>query len=252
MTVYAVLPAYNEAESLPNLLGRFAELPSEFLADLVVCVVDDGSADDTVAVAKAATGPLNLTILQHEQNRGLGQAVQTGIRHVVATGSDDDKMVIMDADDTHDPRTVIKLVDAIDQGADIAIASRFADGGDDSTAPYFRRLLSRGAAVVFRAALPIDRRVQDFTSGFRGYRVSVLKRVTEHWGERLIEERGFACMVELLLKLRFCKPNIVEVPFYLEYDRKGGASKIRIFRTILQYMKLAVRDRVSPPPYRDL
>jgi dolichol-phosphate mannosyltransferase len=80
----------------------------------------------------------------------------------------------------------------------------------------------------------------------------MLKRASAHWGERLIEERGFACMVELLLKLRYCNPVIAEVPLMLEYDRKQSPSKIRILRTIMQYLKLAIRDRVSPAPHRTL
>ena len=59
-------------------------------------------------------------------------------------------------------------------------------------------------------------------------------------------------MVELLMKLRHCKPVVAEVPMYLEYDRKQSASKIRIMRTIFQYLKLAIRDRVSPAPFREI
>ncbi|MDQ3404676.1 MAG: dolichol-phosphate mannosyltransferase, partial [Actinomycetota bacterium] len=73
-----------------------------------------------------------------------------------------------------------------------------------------------------------------------------------HWGERLIEEQGFACMVELLLKLRHCEPVITEIPLHLRYDRKQGASKLRLRRTIAQYLKLLVRDRLAPAPYRTL
>ena len=80
----------------------------------------------------------------------------------------------------------------------------------------------------------------------------VLRRAVDHWGERLIEEQGFACMVELLLKLRYTDPVIVEVPLVLQYDRKQGLSKLRLKRTIGQYMKLLIRDRVSPAPYRSL
>jgi dolichol-phosphate mannosyltransferase len=57
-------------------------------------------------------------------------------------------------------------------------------------------------------------------------------------------------MVELLLKLRHWQPNIQEIPFYLRYDRKLGASKLKLFKTLFQYLKLAIRDRVSPPPRR--
>jgi dolichol-phosphate mannosyltransferase len=252
MIIHVALPAYNEAESLPNLLARYRALPKELGSHLRIYVINDGSSDDTSAVAQENAGDLNLTVVEHPRNMGLGQAVQTAISTIVSNADDDDLMVLMDADDTHNPALIGDLAKAIEQGADIAIASRFVAGGNDSTAPMFRRLLSRGAAYCFRAALPVDREVGDFTSGYRAYRVSMLRRALDHWGERLVEERGFACMVEVLLKLRYCKPVIAEVPMYLEYDRKQGASKIKIFRTILQYLKLAIRDRVSPPPYRDL
>lgn len=252
MIIHVVLPAYNEAESLPNLLDRFCRLPVDDRSNLSIYVINDGSTDDTRKVAATFGNKLMLQVVDHKKNMGLGQAVQTGIRTILQSAADDDLMVLMDADDTHDPALIRKLEDQIHAGADISIASRFVAGGDDSTAPYFRRMLSRAAALCFRAAAPLDKHVRDFTSGYRAYRVSVLRRAVDHWGERLVEERGFACMVELLLKLRYCKPKITEVPMYLEYDRKHGKSKIRIIRTIFQYLKLALRDRLSPPPTRDI
>ncbi|MCM1984692.1 glycosyltransferase [Lyngbya confervoides] len=252
MIIYLILPAFNEEESLPNLLGRFSALPATQRDHLKIFVVNDGSTDATKTVAQTAAAGLDLTILDHPQNLGLGQAVQTGIQAAIRQGGPEDVMVLMDADDTHDPRLVPLLAQAIVQGADIAIASRFVAGGDDSTAPPLRRLLSRGAALCFKTVLPLDREIHDFTSGFRAYRLSILERAVKHWGERLIEERGFACMVELLLKLRYCHPQIVEVPFQLQYNRKLSTSKIKVLRTILQYLKLALRDRISPPPYHQL
>ena len=252
MIIHVALPAFNEAESLPNLLVRFNALPEDQRKKISLYVINDGSSDNTHELALANAAELNLKVVDHAQNMGLGQAVQTGIRTVLDNATDDDIMVLMDADDTHDPALMLELVRAVSEGADIAIASRFVPGGDDSTAPLFRRLLSRGARYCFRVALPVDGAIGDFTSGYRAYRVSVLKRAVDHWGERLIEEVGFACMVELLLKLRYCEPRVVEVPMYLEYDRKQGASKIKIVRTIFQYFKLAIRDRLSPAPFRPL
>lgn len=94
--------------------------------------------------------------------------------------------------------------------------------------------------------------IRDFTSGFRAYRVSLLRRASTHWGERLVEERGFACMVELLLKLRHCGPAVSEIPLRLRYDRKPGASKLRLGRTLAQYLLLLTRDRLAPVPFRKL
>jgi dolichol-phosphate mannosyltransferase len=246
---HVVLPAYNEEGSLPSLLARLAHTART--ERLVVWVIDDGSADRTAEIATAGAPGLDVRLVVHPQNLGLGQAVQSGIRAVLAAADPDDFVVVMDADDTHDPAMIRTLHDGLDAGADVVICSRFVDGGDDSTAPPFRRMLSRGAALTFRTALRVEG-VRDFTSGFRAYRVGVLARAAKHWGERLIEEQGFACMVELLLKLRHCNPVIAEVPLVLQYDRKQGASKLRLKRTIGQYVKLVARDRLAPAPYRAL
>ena len=248
---HIVLPAYNEALSLPPLLERLASMDEVWGRPVTVWVVDDGSTDDTAAIAGRGHPTLPVELIEHPENRGLGQAVHSGLRTVAAAAADDDIVVVMDADDTHDVMLVPRLVGAIEDGADVAIASRFVAGGDDTTAPTFRRALSRGAAAVFRVALPLDG-VHDFTSGYRAYRVAVLRRVMRHYGERLIEEQGFACMVELLLKLRHCHPAIAEVPLVLRYDRKGGPSKLKLGRTIRQYLTLLVRDRVSPPPFHGI
>lgn len=246
--VHVILPAYNEADSLPNLLTRFEEL-NERRPDLrlMVRVIDDGSADETAAVARRGYGLLDVRVRTHEQNMGLGQAMLTGIQRAVASADPNDVIVAMDADDTHDVTLIPIMFDHIAGGADIAIASRFVDGGCDKTAPPFRRLLSRGASVVFKTIFPLDR-IGDFTSGYRMYRASMMQRATAHWGDRLIEEDGFACMVELLLKLRHWKPTVVEVPMKLRYDRKLSESKLRLGRTLGQYLKLAIRDRITPAP----
>ena len=246
-TAHVVLPAFNEAASLPPRRVRLA--PPARTERLAVWVVDDGSSDGTGDIVTAGVPGLDLHLVVHPHNLGLGQAVQSGLRAVLEAADPDDFVVVMDADDTHDPALVAQLRESLDDGADVAICSRFVDGGNDSTAPAYRRLLSRGAAALFLQVLRVDG-VHDFTSGFRAYRVGLLARAARHWGERLIEEQGFACMVELLLKLRHCRPVIVEVPLVLQYDRKQGASKLRLGRTIRQYMTLLARDRLAPAPYR--
>lgn len=243
--IHVVLPAYNEEEALPVLLDRFAN--HRICSKLRVWVVNDGSKDKTGEFALQRNDKLSVTLLNHPVNLGLGQALQTGISAAVRKGRPDDVLVVMDADDTHDIDLIEPMVSNIDEGDDIVIASRFVMGGDDRTAPQFRRFLSRGAAWVFTSVLPLQG-INDFTSGYRAYRMSLLANAKTHWGDRLIEERGFACMVELLLKLRYWSPKISEVPIVLRYDRKLGASKINISRTIFQYFQMTLRDRFEPPP----
>lgn len=248
---HVLLPAYNEEASLPAALGRLAEFRRRSGHDIVVWVVDDGSTDGTAEIARSSPPDLDARLVSHRRNMGLGQAVNTGLRAVLEAAGDADVLVIMDADDSHPVEVIDLQLRAIQDGADVVIASRFVPGGRDDTAPPFRRLLSRGAALTFRILLPLSG-YRDFTSGFRAYRVSLLRRAHGHWGERLIAESGFACMVELLLKLRYCDPVVREVPLVLRYDRKKSASKLKLLRTLVQYFKLGLRDRLSPPPFHRL
>ncbi|WP_410599662.1 glycosyltransferase [Amycolatopsis sp. lyj-90] len=246
---HVVLPAFNEEAALPALLRRLADVA--LTEQLTVWVVDDGSSDRSAAVAESGFGGLEVRVVRHPVNLGLGRAVLSGLRAALGESGPDDIVVVMDADDTHDPGLISLLQAEIATGSDVAICSRFVQGGDDRTAPIGRRLLSRGAGQLFQRALAVEG-VRDFTSGYRAYRATLLKRASDHWGERLIEEQGFACMVELLLKLRHCSPVITEIPLALRYDRKQGPSKLKLRRTILQYVKLLARDRLSPAPFRKL
>lgn len=175
---HVVLPAFNEEASLPPLLRRLADVART--ERLTVWVVDDGSTDGTVAVAGAGSGDLDVRVVRHAVNLGLGRAVLSGLRAALEEAGPDDTVVVMDADDTHDPALLRALQAEIDAGADVAICSRFVPGGDDRTAPLGRRLLSRGAAKLFHHALDVDG-VRDFTSGYRAYRASLLARASAHW-----------------------------------------------------------------------
>ncbi|MET1072773.1 MAG: glycosyltransferase family 2 protein, partial [Umezawaea sp.] len=150
---HVVLPAYNEEGSLPPLLGRLATL--SLAGGLTVWVVDDGSRDATAAITERGVDGLDVRLVRHRVNLGLGRAVQSGLRAALEHAGPDDVVVVMDADDTHDPGLIPRLQAEIAAGADVVICSRFVDGGDDTTAPLGRRMLSRGAGRVFRHTLDV-------------------------------------------------------------------------------------------------
>ena len=240
--LHIVLPAYNEEAALPILLSRFSSLSGTIHTGMVVWIVDDGSSDDTPLIAERGMRDLDIKLVSHRTNLGLGKALKSGLSAVLELASTDDALVVMDADDTHDVGLIPELLISLQAGAEIAIASRFTPGGNDSTAPLYRRLLSRGASLTLRLAIP-GIRTRDLSSGYRAYRVSLLQKAAASWGDSLIEETGFACMVELLLKLRAWNPVIQEVPFFLRYDLKRSPSKLQIGKTALQYFKIVVRGR---------
>ena len=97
--IYVVLPAYNEAASMASLLRRLATLEVEWGRPLTVCVIDDGSSDGTAAIAEHGWSDLEVDLRTHAQNRGLGQAVHSGLRAVLELADDNDVVVVMDADE---------------------------------------------------------------------------------------------------------------------------------------------------------
>ena len=242
--VIVVLPAYNEAQGLPPLLARLRQVSvGHFGASLAVVVVDDGSSDGTAEAARQADG-LSVRVVVHPQNRGLAEAIRSGLLAAMEQAKDDDVIVTMDADDTHAPGLISRMTMLIEEGNDVAIASRFAPGGRTVGVPWSRLVLSRGASLLFRLVHPI-RGVRDFTCGYRAYRAGLLRQAFARWGEEFISEAGFTCMVDILLKLHRLGAVVTEVPLVLHYERKSGKSKMDVRRTTLQTLSLLVRRRLG-------
>jgi dolichol-phosphate mannosyltransferase len=148
----------------------------------------------------------------------------------------------MDADNSHDPALILKMLAAADAG--VVIASRFQPGGQTIGVPARRRLLSRMASLLLSTVFPTPH-VRDFTCGFRGYRAEVLQSALDAYGEALFESDGFQCMVDLLLKVRALGVQFAEVPIVLRYDLKRGSSKMPVWRTIRSTLRLVVRRRLN-------
>lgn len=234
--VWVVLPAYNEAQNLPGLLRQLQELR---WGRLQVVVVDDGSTDRTAEVVAAWPGDLQVRLVRHGGNLGLGRAVATGLRYVLDRAGPEDVLVILDADGSHLPGQIPQLVTAVQQGADVAIASRYRPEARVAGVPPIRRLLSFGARVILTALFPTPG-VRDYTCGFRAYKVQLLREAVDRYHDRLVESQGFSVMAELLLKLRPLRPSFREIPIVLRYDLKKGRSKLPPLRTVRQYLRMVV------------
>jgi dolichol-phosphate mannosyltransferase len=243
--VWVLLPAYREAENLPPLLSDLRDTFARWRGAprLHVVVVDDGS-DDATADAAVSVEDAPVTLVRHDRNRGLGAAMRTGIEHVLARAVDDDLLVTMDADHTHPPEAIPGMADLAVSGAEIVIASRYQRGAEIHGLVAWRRWLSHGASAVFRAMFPCAR---DYTCGYRAYRVSLLRWGAAHYGRNFLNQPGFSVMVDLLLKLRRHAHRIEEVPLVLRYDRKRGASKMKVAKTAMTTLRLVGRRFVGDP-----
>jgi dolichol-phosphate mannosyltransferase len=239
--ILIVLPAYNEAEGLPALLHSIREVMDESRLDYKVVVVDDGSSDTTWEVIGRHAEEMPLVPVRHEANRGLAEALRSGLQVALARAAPTDVIVTMDADNTHAPGLVMRMLGMIREGHDVVIASRYVSGARVVGVPFHRRVLSGGASLLMRGVFPIEG-VRDYTCGFRAYRASILQAAFARYSERLISQKGFSCMVDILLKLRTMDPIMGEVPLILRYDLKHGMSKMRAARTVVDTLVLMARN----------
>ena len=161
------MPTYQEADNVVSVLGRIrAIVPSA-----TVLVVDDGSPDGTADLAEAAGKELGaIEVLRRPAKTGLGSAYRHGFRWGLARQFD--AMVEMDADLSHDPAELPRLLGALDDGADVVIGSRYVPGGSIPDWTWRRRALSRWANRYAAAMLGLH--VADATAGYRAYRATVL------------------------------------------------------------------------------
>lgn len=246
MSLFVVLPAYNEQQSISPLFKRFQELQRSSNIELVLILVDDGSTDQTADTALKESTSLGilLHLVQHSKNSGLGQAIKTGLTTFLKVSKEADCLATMDCDDTQPPELLKKMYKLmLMNGYDIVIASRYQKGSKVIGLSKSRRLMSYGASFLFRIVVPI-KGVKDYTCGYRIYSRSFINKLFAHHRNNLFTESGFACMVDLLLKARPLNPKVAEVAMVLRYDQKPTASKMKVIKTIAQTLKLVFKHRV--------
>lgn len=242
--VIVVLPAYNEEKSLGLLLQRLDQSMHEDDLQYEIVVVDDGSTDGTARIAREYAQHVPVRLERHEVNRGLGTTIRDGLKSAVSIATDDDIIVVMDADNTHTPGLIRNMIRVVREGADVVIASRYRPGSYVRGVPFHRKLLSLAARAIFQLSFPI-RGVRDYTCGYRAYRASVLRDAFRRYGDDFVNQEGFQCMVDILLKLRKLDLIFREVPLILRYDLKQGASKMKVLKTITGSLSLIVQRRIT-------
>ena len=220
-----VVPTYNEAGSVPKLAERLhAALGAR---DWELVIVDDGSPDGTADIAAALAPRIPTNVVRRAGKAGLASAVVAGFE--AARG---DVLVVMDADLSHPPELVPALLSAIEDGADLAVGSRYVAGGGVEDWPMQRQMVSRVACLMGSALVP----VRDATSGFFALRRSVIDGVT-------LNPIGFKIGFEVIARGRY--RSVVEVPYTFR-DRELGASKFgrrEIGQYVVQLGQVA-RDKV--------
>ena len=237
MHIKIVLPAYNEEESLPPLLQRINDAYNLFKWDASVLVVNDGSKDNTLAVATNFRGDIKVDVLDIQPNGGLANAINRGMRKAIEGLNDTDIVVTLDADDSQNPFLIQRMMQQIAEGSDLVIASRYQRGARIKGLKSSRKLFSWAAGMLFRVFVGFEG-IKDYTCGFRAYRVDMLRKTIKFYGDKFITQKGFGCMVEVLLKVASQSATMNEVPMILRYDLKQGESKMNVKKTTQQTLKL--------------
>jgi dolichol-phosphate mannosyltransferase len=212
-----IIPTYNEKENIEAIIKAVFALPVEFH----VLVIDDGSPDGTAAIVKRMIGEQaeqRLFIVERKGKLGLGTAYIAGFKWAIEHKYD--YIFEMDADFSHNPNDLVKLYEALaNEGADVAIGSRYVTGVNVVNWPMGRVLMSYFASKYVRTVLGID--VHDTTAGFVGYKRKVLETIELD----KIRFKGYAFQIEMKFTAVKCGFTVKEVPIIF-VNRVLGTSKM--------------------------
>ena len=237
-----IIPTYNERESLPTVMDRLRRAVPQ--GD--VLVVDDNSPDGTGEMAdRMAQADAQIHVLHRTEKNGLGQAYIAGFTWGLAEGYE--VLVEMDADCSHQPEELPKLLQAVENGADLAIGSRYVPGGSTVNWPWIRKFISRGGGIYARFFL--GSAINDITAGFRAFRAETLQAIDY----TSVTSRGYCFQIDLGWRTELAGLHVVEVPITF-VEREVGTSKMsgdivaeslrRITGWGLAHRAGQVRDRV--------
>lgn len=212
MSVLVIVPTYNERENLRQIAGAVRKHGYDLL------IVDDASPDGTGAIADdLAAKDSGIHVLHRTAKEGLGPAYTAGFARALDLGAE--VICEMDADFSHDPEDLPRLVAAVESGADLAIGSRYVDGGGTEGWPWHRELLSKGGNSY--AALMLGINVKDATAGFRAFRDTTVRKIDPAG----CQASGYGFQIEMAWRTERAGLTITEVPITFR-DRIYGESKM--------------------------
>jgi dolichol-phosphate mannosyltransferase len=233
--VAVIIPTYNERDNLELIVTRVRASAS----NVDILIVDDNSPDGTGEIAdKLAASDTRIHVMHRQGKSGLGTAYIAGFHWALGKGYG--VMVEMDADGSHDPADLPKMLTAL-ESADLVIGSRYVPGGTVVNWPRSREALSRGGNVYVRMMLGIS--VHDATGGYRAYRADTLRGI----GLDDVDSQGYCFQIDLTLRVINNGGKVAEVPIKFT-ERTRGASKMNrsiIVEALWRVAKWGIAARVS-------
>lgn len=240
--IFILLPAFNEEESIERLFIKLDDFfKKDFNTDYRILICDDGSTDKTLSEIKKLESKYPVDILIHKINRGLGETMRDLIERAVEMADDNDVIVRMDCDVSHEPIFIKGMIDKLLEGYDVVIASRFVEGGGTVGLNKYRTLISLMAQRFMRFFFRV-KGLKEYSSGYRAYTGKVLKHAVRVYGNNFIQLKGlgFTGTLEKVVKLKLINARFAEAPLVLRYDQKLSSSKMVASITTLGYLILVI------------
>src|SRR5579875_338090 len=239
---WLVLPTYNEAENIERIVGAAGAVLSDCpLSGYRVLIVDDDSPDGTGEIAERLAAQRDwVHVLHRKSKEGIGPAYLAGFAHALEHGAS--YVMEMDSDFSHDPADLARLLGAIEDGADLALGSRYVPGGGVTDWTLLRRAISRGGSLYAQVILSLH--IRDLTGGFKCFRREVLEAIDF----QSVRSHGYAFQIELTYRAVQSGFRVVEVPIVFR-DRTEGKSKMSWPITAEAFWLVpALRLARRPPP----
>ncbi len=212
-----ILPTYCEAQNIEKLIAEIEDLP----LNASILVIDDSSPDGTAeTVKKLQMNYPNILLLVRPKKSGLGSAITDGFRVFLSLNHVPEYVFTMDADYSHNPADLPRLMTKMSSGCDLVIGSRYVKGGKTQGWPYSRKIISRGANTIARRILGL--KLKDCTSGFRCYSTNFLRQTI-----RFLHSQTYDIQIETVKQAHKQGFKIQEIPI-LFVNRKQGKSKLTL------------------------
>ncbi|MBN1526123.1 MAG: glycosyltransferase [Candidatus Omnitrophica bacterium] len=246
--VYLIIPAYNEERNIAQLVRNTREAMSLIGLSYRIYIVNDGSTDGTSRLIAELAHEAPVTEIKFDANRGVDQAFKAGFEEVFNEARPGDIIVTKEADNTSDHAILKKMIEHVLAGYDVAFASCFAPEGRVENSSLDRHILSFGANALLKIFFPV-KGINTYSSFYRAYDAMRIKAALKAYEGRMFEEKGFVCMVEMIVKLSRLPLKMVEVPMVLRCNKREGMSKLRRRRTILGYLKFIKKQALRTRAY---
>jgi len=211
-----IIPTYNEKDCITDIVKavRLA------VPHATVEVVDDNSPDGTGVLAdELAQSDEQIRVFHRQAKNGLGAAYLDAFQRALNDDTDWQTIVQMDADFSHNPKDLPRLLSALESGADLAVGSRYTAGGGTENWGLLRRAISRGGSLYARSVLSVG--VQDLTAGFKAWKASTLRAIDLP----AVDARGYGFQIEMTYRALMAGVQVQEVPIIF-IDRRVGESKM--------------------------